>query len=272
MRKFYSLTFRCIVVLVLLYGAAEQAQAYNIITTESRYEPGGVRYFYVVQDWTSGGRSPCSTEDSRMKNCNIYLATNHGAVRPYEWKVPTHWGNSTMGTLLSDLMRVGFRVPFYGSTLVPHASANNRLCISFSFSQTGPNIGGGVSLFGPCTKVVPPSLQCEIKGDTTINHRNLPDNALNGAKASTQLDLQCRGPASVTVSASRTNSSGVQLRSDGSLYSRVTINGKDATTGINVKVSDGLTTKLDITSTLSSSGTVAPGEFSGSTVITISPP
>ena len=133
-------------------------------------------------------------------------------------------------------------------------------------------MGGGIGLFGPCTPVTKPVLQCAIKGDTTIDHKTLPDNALDGATASTQLGLQCRGPASVTVSASRTNAFGVQLRSDDSLYSKVTVNGKDATAGINVPVAEGLSAPLDIVSTLSKRGTVTPGPFSGSTVITVSPP
>jgi hypothetical protein len=76
----------------------------------------------------------------------------------------------------------------------------------------------------------------------------------------------------VTVSASRTNSYGVRLRDDNSLYSKITVNGKDATAGINLPVSDGLASPLNVTSTLVTRGTVTPGAFSGSTVITISPP
>ncbi|MGE8466654.1 MAG: hypothetical protein ACN6QE_11085, partial [Pseudomonas putida] len=94
---------------------------------------------------------------------------------------------------------------------------------------------------------------------------------VDGAKASTNLSLQCRGPANVTVSTSRTNTNGVRLRDDNSLYSRITVNGKDATAGINVAVSNGQAA-LNIESTLVTLGTVTPGAFSGSTVITISPP
>jgi hypothetical protein len=64
----------------------------------------------------------------------------------------------------------------------------------------------------------------------------------------------------------------VRLRADNSLYSKITVNGEDATTGINVALTNGLARSLNIESTLVTRGTVAPGAFSGSTVITISPP
>lgn len=278
MRKPYAFKFGRTLTSVLLCGTAIHAQAF-ITPTESRYESGGVRYYFVVSGWTENNMSgsPCSQIDSRFTNCYFSIRAMKryqwlGTVGSYyEWKVPARSG-SRMYELLSDLKAQGFRMPFYGSILVPRESASKDLCITFIYSQNGPTVGGSLSTFGSCYPVVTPALQCEIEGDTTIDHRNLPDNALNGAKASTQLDLQCRGAASVTVSVSRTNSSGVQLRSDDSLYSKVTLNGKDATAGINVKVADGRTTKLDITSTLITRGTVTPGPFSGSTVVTVSPP
>ncbi|MNE82794.1 hypothetical protein D3C80_1795470 [compost metagenome] len=84
--------------------------------------------------------------------------------------------------------------------------------------------------------------------------------------------MQCKGTTSVSVSASRTNTYGVRLRDDNSLYSKITVNGRDATAGINVPVNNNVVSPLNITSTLVSRGTVTPGAFSGSTVITVSPP
>ncbi|QYX48844.1 hypothetical protein K3F43_04870 [Pseudomonas tussilaginis] len=281
LKKPYATALRSALASVLLCGAVMQVQAITITTTESRYEPGGVRYYFVVNDWMSGeaGRpNPCQTDDPRLTVCRVGLVASkrpgyYDAVGWYNsYDLPVRRGSSSMDHLLLDLQSKGFRIPLSASILVPLEDVNDELCISFSSSRIGPDLGGFIGLFGPCSRVVKPVLQCEIKGDPTINHKNLPDNALDGVKASTQLSLQCRGPASVTVSASRTNASGVRLRSDDSLYSKVTVNGKDATAGINVAVSDGLSTRLDITSTLSTNGTVAPGPFSGSTVITVSPP
>ncbi len=281
MKKSYASALRSTLASVLLCGAALQAQAIIITTTESRYEPGGVRYYFVVSDWNSGGAgqpNPCQSDDPRQTICRVQIVANkrpgnYSAVGWFtEWEVAVRRGSSTMNDLGWDLYYRGLKLPLSASILVPAKYTSDEVCITFSYSRIGPDLGGGIGLFGPCTRVATPVLQCEIKGDTTIDHKSLPDNALDGAKASTQLSLQCRGPASVTVSASRTNTYGVQLRDDGSLYSKITVNGKNATAGINVAVVDGLNTPLDITSTLSTRGTVIPGPFSGTTVITVSPP
>lgn len=281
MNKPYATALRSALTAVLIGGAAVQAHAITIITTYSQYEPGGVRYGFTVSDWESGvagQRSPCQSDDPRLNTCNVYLSVFnppqiYSSVATYrKWEVPVRPGSSSMSDLLRDLTQQGFRIPITGSILVPTRDANNKLCISFNAAKTGPNLGGALNMFGPCTRVIAPALMCEIAGDSTINHKNLPDNALDGATASTQLSVTCRGPASVTVSASRTDSYGVRLRDDSSLYSKITVNGKDATGGINVAVTNGLASPLNIESTLVTRGTVTPGAFSGSTVVTISPP
>ncbi|MFZ0153906.1 hypothetical protein [Pseudomonas sp.] len=282
LKKPYATALRSALASVLLCGAVMQVQAITITTTESHYEPGGVRYYFDVTGWTmeDGGKNPCATDDMRFYNCLVGLAANQGTVYytpagyyHAQWMIPvSRGGDSTMGTLLWALSGKGLKIPLRGSILVPTQAARNDLCITFYYGKNGPNIGGGIGLFGPCTRVATPALQCEIKGNATINHKNLPDNALDGVKASTQLNVVCRGPASVTVSTSETNSYGVRLRDDDSLYSKITVNGKDATAGIDVPVTDGLATPLNITSTLSTRSTVTPGKFSGFTVVTVSPP
>ncbi|MCK3863858.1 hypothetical protein [Pseudomonas sp. B329] len=271
MRKFYRITLRSTLLAVLSCAAMAQAQAYNIVSTGSQYESQGVRYFFEVTNWspTDPSPSPCETANPEKKICRVALSgIDFGVMASsfQQWDLPAY-PKTNLGTLLVDLQSKGFQAK--NSILVDR---NRRVCISFLAAVTS---GGGVQMapFGPCTPVMAPALQCDIQGDTTIDHKSLPDNALDGAKASLLLNVQCKGgPASLIVSASRSNSNGVQLRSDGSLYSKITVNNEDATQGINVQVSDGTTAMLNITSTLSTHGTVEPGSFSGSTVVTVSPP
>jgi hypothetical protein len=117
---------------------------------------------------------------------------------------------------------------------------------------------------------MPTAVSCDITGSNTIDHKTLLDDALDGAQASTQLSLKCNRSANVTVKATRTNSYGVSLKGD-SLYSEVKINGMNATDGISISATDNWSTPINITSTLKTRGTVTPGPFSGSTVITVSP-
>lgn len=79
------------------------------------------------------------------------------------------------------------------------------------------------------------------------------------------------GETSVVVRAGRSNSYGIRLKSDGSLYSEIKDNGKDATSGITVSVTNNASTLLNISSTLKAGGADVPGPFNGSTVMTVSP-
>ena len=281
MSHFFNAIRRCTLLSVLLCAVAGQAGAMTITATESRYEPDGIRYYFSIENWTyyDPEPSPCISSDPRLNICNLEIGvrlnpgTTSYAGEIIKWRVSTGQPGSTMGNLLASMTAQGFNIPFKASILVPTNSAPSYyLCLGFTKSIIGSNIGGAINLFGPCTPVRKPMLQCDISGDTTIDHKTLLDTAENGARASTQLGLKCRGATSVVVTASRTNSNGVQLRSDGTLYSKLTINGRQPWGGINVSVRENVTTPLDIVSTLSARAVVPPGDFSGSTVITISPP
>ncbi|MCL9657638.1 hypothetical protein [Pseudomonas protegens] len=278
MKKAYMTVLQGALAAMLLCGAAFQAYAITITTTKSEYVPGGMRYYFEVTSWGSELiSSPCSTNESIYTVCIIRLSARitssyNRTVGDYAvWEVPVR-RSSYMGDLLRDLESKGFRIPLSGSIFVDSEYTHSDLCIGFLAVKTGPTIGGALNPFGPCHRVAAPSLQCDITGYAVIDHKSLMDNAVDGATASTRVYVQCRGPASMTVSTSRSDSYGVRLKSDGSLYSKITVNGKDATVGINVPITQGLATPLTITSTLVKRGKVTPGQFSGSTVVTISPP
>lgn len=269
---------RCALAAMLLWGVSAQARDIVITPTKSEYVSGGVRYYFVVNSWGyEFMSSPCSTTDPFLSTCTIYLnvrvssSDNTSVGRYRSWEVPVR-PNSYMRDLLRDLESTGFRIPLSGSIFVASEKVSSNLCIGFSSVKTGPIAAGVIEPLGPCYRVAAPSLQCDITGYAVIDHKSLMDNAVDGATASTQVYVQCHGPASLAVSTSRTDSYGVRLKSDGSLYSKITVNGQDATAGINVPITQGLATPLTITSTLVKRGNVTPGQFSGSTVVTISPP
>lgn len=260
------------VFLFLVCLVANTADAVSIKSTGSRYEPGGVRYFFTVTGWL-GGDSFCS--DTRAVTCSLSLV---GAQAPdnyyymvssqYYWKIKP----STNMTVVINQMS-GFSIPFNGSLFVPKDSrVSNSFCITFAQGYSYPNSGGVIAPVGPCAPVIKPALKCEIKGDTTINHGDVSDAAIEGKASAITLQLACTGTSSVIATASNESPSGIKLRADGSLYSKLTIAGKAAADGVSIKVEEGSPTPISIKSTLFTKGTVEPGEFSGSTVLTISPP
>lgn len=279
MNMSYAVVLRS-VLLLLSGGLAAQLQAVPSITsTSSRYEGSGVRYYFVVNNWTVDSRdpNPCVSTDRAVSTCNFYLVirdSNSWGTWSYgRWEIPIRRTSYGSGELLSDLQKQGVTVPLSGSILVPAEYPSSQLCFRFNWSHTGPNLGGAVNDWGYyCNRVVAPPLSCSITGNSIITHTPVSDREINMSTASTVLKVQCSGPSSVTVTASRPDSRGVPLRDNGSLFSSITVNGEDATSGVNVRLPDGRNGSLNIRSRLSSIGTVKPGPFSGSTVITVSPP
>lgn len=259
--------------LLFLLVFCHSAFAVQIETTESRYETGGVRHFFVVSSWTAGEGRFCN--DMSAVTCNLYLA---GAKRPGEyqglilgtdyWRVkPT----TSMDTVFSQM--TGFAIPHRGSIFVPKGTqTTSEFCISFAQGYSYSNMGGIIAPVGPCVKVKTPALQCDITGNTSINHRDVFDDAINGNEATTRLQLTCTGISQAVATAAKEDALGVKLRSDGSLYSVLTINGQPAAAGVKIKVGESLPANINLKSTLSQKKAVAPGEFSGSTVLTISLP
>lgn len=258
---------------------SDSAIAVEIESTGSRNENNGVRYFFTVTQWEGGGDNFC--RDLSARTCNLTIA---GVLGPgYLASSSYYWynlrPNSTMTdlrTTMSNSIGVGatvFRIPFKGSIFVP--GARRSLCISFVQQFV---YGGGIETrydpVGPCRSTMEPPAKCEITGSPTINHGSISDNidTINLSSAQTTLQLKCTGKGTVMASASKESPTGIKLRSDGSLYSKITIEGKPAAAGVRINVENGLATSITIKSQLYSNGAVKPGAFSGSTVLTIAPP
>lgn len=259
--------------LPVLVGWCSSSSAVQIETTESRIEDGGTRYHFVISSWTDGGGRFC--DDMTAATCGLSIM---GAQRPgdyaylvssqYHWKIKP---SPTMNGVLSQMD--GFRIPFKGSIFVPKGTpVSDQFCITFTHGYSYANEGSLVVPVGPCARVKTPALQCDIKGNTLLDHHVVFDDAINGNEAETQLQLTCSGISQVKATAATEDPKGIKLKADGSLYSVLSINGKPASDGVKVNVEPGLITYINLKSTLAQKGQVEPGPFSGSTVLTISPP
>lgn len=262
-----------------IFVISDSAIAVEIESTGSRNEDNGVRYFFTVTQWEGGGDNFC--RDFSARTCNLSIAgilgPGHLASSSYYWY--NLRPNSTMTNLrttMSNSIGAGstsFTIPFRGSIFVP--TPHRSLCISFVQQFV---YGGGTQTrydpVGPCRSTMEPPAKCEINGSPTINHGWVSDNidTLNLSSAETTLQLTCTGRGTVMASASKESPTGIKLRADGSLYSKITIEGKPAAAGVRINVESGLATPITIKSQLYSNGAVMPGAFSGSTVLTIAPP
>lgn len=259
--------------LMVLLGGVMPVCALPILTvTEGRYEPNGdIRYFIRISNWGFSDKegTTCGGEwDWNYRSCNLVLVA-FGAKPEVEyrfrsWVTPSSSSMITMGELLSKLNAQGsFYIPYESSIVVTQGL--DIKCMSL---QVGSH--SNMRPVTSCAPVKRPPVRCDIDGVAVIDHKTLSDIALDGAQATTQLSLKCMGDTDVIIKATRTNAHGVSLRGD-SLYSEVKINDKDATDGIIMTVTNNLDFPIKVSSTLKTRGTVAPGPFSGFSVITVEP-
>ena len=163
--------------LFVLYLVVNTAHAVSIESTGSRYESGGVRYFFTVTSWEGGGHSIC--DSVRYNRCSIRLV---GAQAPgdYVYMVSsTHGWEVKPSRSMTEVRNQmsGFLIPFQGSLFVPQGEKRkDSFCIAFSHSYPSTL----VTPVGPCAPVIQPALKCEIKGNTTIDHENVSDAAIDG--------------------------------------------------------------------------------------------
>lgn len=225
--------------IVLLVFLATQAHAIDLAVQSI----SGSTYVIRVSNWST--QDLTNSNCVRAGRCGLSLSATFFGGATVAFNPFTAIGSFdsskttpvTLGEMRSQLDSLGFSNPFTVSVVFPPFSGAR--CI---YMSSGAANGAGRSSITGCFPLVvaPEPVKCNISGNTNIDHRALLSNALAGAQASTQLSLTCGGAAKVIVRATRTNSYGVMLRSDDSLYSEVKINGVDATDGITVSVANNL--------------------------------
>lgn len=263
-----------LVFVVLLFGFVSRAHATATFAVTSIVSEGDfTRISYTLSGWSleDSGISACGRT---TRNCHVspVIRLVGSQLSLGLWTVtPVLNRPTTFGDILRELNSMGVSMPFRDSNLIEAGWDLTGGCMAFT-TASGNLEGPAYDLTScvPLRQPTPP-VQCSISGNATVDHRTLSDSELNGAQASTRLNVRCNASASISVRAARTNTWGVRLRNDDSLYSVVTINTRDATNGINMSVTNNLDSPLNIISTLVTRGTVTPGPFSGSTVITVSP-
>ena len=261
-----------LIMLVLSSFTQAYAEPYVVVTSTNplSWNPGNnfdTEVYFTINDWSANDTMP--TGCIRGVQCSLgYVIYPDDSLAYGFGDSPyvnvTAYGKFTMGDLFPLFQKkYGYSMPISKMTRMDSKDLG-KSCLGLIMGNLAAKVSN-------CARIRSAAVRCDITGNTTIDHKMLLDSALNGAQASTQLNLKCDSSASVTVKATRTNSYGVRLRSDDSLYSEVKINSQDATNGINLSVQNNLSSPIYITSTLITRGTVAAGAFSGSTVITVEP-
>ena len=159
---------------------------------------------------------------------------------------------------------------------IPGITANEktRLCPTYiGYDKEGgwmwePPYGNACSGGGKGPTPPKPPLSCRAD-DIEINHGTASQASVNGNRKTSGLRISCSGDATIHLySASYSAKEGLILSTDKALRSYLTVDGSDISKGKTLKISSS-PTRVDIISTLASSGVVKEGIYRGSLVINI---
>ncbi|CAI1904168.1 exotoxin [Serratia plymuthica] len=263
-----------IFVAVFIYTGTAQASIFMQVTKRTGDWFSG-RFYYEMIDWTTDDNTP--NPCYKKSNCMLMITSSHNYMLSTNdtdgfWKADKNpWvsNSETMGILGQNFKQfVG--VPRSGN--FPYASLTGaRGCVSV-FYTTRSVIGGLNRLPGSICAMPPDETNaCEIKTpQLMLDHGVLAPEQLNNNTVTDSLLLSCHQTTEIELYISE-NTGGVMLRSDGSLFSNLKLNGQPANKGITLKVGPTGTT-VQVSSVLRAVGNIEAGIFQGSAVALLALP
>ncbi|NCG54771.1 hypothetical protein [Serratia fonticola] len=116
----------------------------------------------------------------------------------------------------------------------------------------------------------PPGPACSLVGSSVdISYGDIQAKSVPGLKKSSDLYVRCTSSATVKVTLVGYTSSGIKLRTDGSLAADVLVRDQPANIGSLEKIAANQTIAVPISSVLKVNGNLAGGAFRGSAVINV---
>ncbi|MEB6541872.1 hypothetical protein MXM81_22630 [Serratia plymuthica] len=266
---------------LLLFSVFFSSESKSAVTVE--WDLRGDDLYYVITDlhFVSSSRIDCGQRFNRTK-CYVGVTLNPYNIWGDEYVQWKDQVSSLRGVLAADVV-----VREWASTSMPKHSviynwpyhvAHGRKCIRLNVvTETGNMFGMdwiGNSCDGtmnpPPTEPPLPPLSCTINGDINLAHGVLNQDNVNGNTKSVYAQVSCNREATVKITALANNGGDVvTLRPDGSLKTKLQVNNIAGATGATVRVPGSNGTSVLFSSTLSSNGNVAAGNFSASAVAVV---
>lgn len=269
--------------LALTTARPSSAAVWSWINAITQNSSTNYDYDFTLADWDENDTTPnpCYGQTA----CTIFISHKHSSSGTSGTGVVRGWGvaaypfigsSVTLGEVGVELKKI-FPLPYSGTT--NHVgSVNFEECVGF-FYAPGVNIGTSTSandekyrgyniLPGSICGTAPqPSGSCDFNQDVlTLDHGTLPRQELDGHEVSETVSINCT--TSQTLKLYIYSADNVQLRDDGSLYSELYMNDNVlGTNGFTLDVAE--QENVVVKSILHTNGSVAAGEFSGSTVMLI---
>ena len=266
-------------VLFLFTLSSAQAEIYSYITSSTK-DGSAIVYDYTIAAWTPpprGTLNPCITA-GLTKSC--YANINHRHTNANKGGVTSrndsNFNSRCQGNLaiLPDARDVYDYIynncfgglPYTGETSHKGDTIRNECVTLFLTSKS--KAGGGYMFPGAiCGVSPPPGGICSFDvGNPNIflDHGRIQDDMINGNVASQYLTVKCSKDTIVRVYSISDTESRLKLKQN--LYSRLTLNNYPLNAshgGVQMFVQSNYPTNAELKSTLETTGTVAPGAFSG---------
>lgn len=215
----------------------------------------------------------CSTAYGYRRIGLVFEGTNADASDFYEQEVFVGGAYfCTTAQALAGLTGSGSKTGKIGSVWA--SSRGRRVCLAANYKSLQPNL----SVFKPASEYcftlgTPPQVNCEISPpNLPLGHDVLESAAVNGNVKTSSVIAVCSFATTAVIRAIRSSAdptSTIPVRADGSINSRLTLNGSDGAAGIELSIpASPQYVTINVASTLSTSAPT-PGSLQGNAVLTI---
>ena len=269
--------------LVLVATQPASASVWSWIDSITQNSSINFDYNFTLADWDENDSTPNPCYG--LNACTIFISHRHDASGTSGWGVVQGWGvaaypfissSETLGEVGKELKKV-FPLPYSGTTN-HNGTVNFEECVGFFYAPgvnmgtSGPVVdqkyaGDNILPGSICGTAPQPSGSCDFNQDVlTLDHGTLTRQELDGHEVSENVSINCT--TSQTLKLYIYSADNVQLRDDGSLYSELYMNDNVlGTSGFTLDVAE--QENVVVKSVLHTNGSVAAGEFAGSTVMLI---
>ncbi|MGN7974975.1 MrpH family fimbial adhesin [Serratia sp. 22264] len=260
---------------ILIYTETAQASIFMQVTKRTGTWYSGT-FDYELIDWFTNDNTP--NPCYKKPKCKIAISSNHNPTLIDLYSDGSWTGNKN--PWVSDSETIGILgqnfKQFVGIPRSGKIQYNNILggsgCVGVFYSMNTLWEPSAFRLPGSICAIPPDETNaCEIKTpQLTLDHGVLAPEQLNNHSVTDSLLLSCHQTTNIQLYITE-NAGGIMLRSDGSLFSNLKLNGQPANKGIVLQVGPTGTT-VQVSSVLRAVGNVEPGIFQGSAVALLALP
>ncbi|WP_420493046.1 hypothetical protein [Serratia fonticola] len=271
---------KAILLAVTLLTAYSANSAIYSYITRSEGTPSNAKYWWTVEYWDTIDVTP--NPCFGWAQCTVFIGHRHsdaGEAGPavsdaYEYLdgIQTY---RTVGEVGAAFQRK-YSLPRSG-TQEHSGPAVTQECVGMYFKATTGTANAGGSRMMPsslCGIVPPPVGKCEFtETSVELTHGQVQLRDIEGHQARQTGYIRCTQTMDVMVYLAGSGGNGmVNLRSNGSLQTRLTIGGVSGSTGLRIRALAATKMPVEFVSTLTKVGTVEAGDFFGSATAILTMP